>query len=487
MEETNEVKIGKKELMADLSELQQRVIKARLPVAIIFEGFSASGKGAAISSLILNFDPRGFEVYATRPPQLFERREPWLWRFAEKCPAKGDIAVFDRAWYSGMMQIDKKVKKPSQFITYFEDINMFERQLADDGCLIIKFFLHISRKEQKKRLKKLLAHQDTVWRVTARDLGDLKQYNENREFYKRMVEATDRPYAKWHIIDAKKRANVRRSVMETVKSELEAALEANENGRAAAVDVPQKPYINVKFNLLPAKKIQEYDLSLSLEQADYRARLAALQQELSDLHNVIYKEQVPVVIAYEGNDAAGKGGNIRRVAAALDPRGYSVHPVSAPSPVELDHHYLWRFFSSLPKTGHIAIFDRTWYGRVLVERVEQFTPPIRLSQAYNEINEFELMLKKWGAVLIKFWLTIDKEEQLRRFEDRQNTPAKQWKITDEDWRNREKWDLYADAVNDMLTYTNTDFAPWTVVESNSKYYARIKTLETIISSIRAHL
>lgn len=479
--------VSMKELGAELASLQQKVTAAGLPVIILFEGFSATGKGAAISSLILNFDPRGYDVYPTRAPDSGDARKPWLARFARKAPAKGRISVFDRAWYSGIFQLDKHVVKTATWPPYLNDINMFERQLNDDGCLIIKFFFSISKKEQEKRLKKLLSHQDTVWRVTDNDLGNLKHYKRNERFYRKMIEATDRPYAKWHIVDAKKRRHVKRSVLSIVASEIERALQAKADAREVAPPSCPQPYINVKFNLLDTKSISDYDLGVSLAREEYKTQLKKLQGELRALHNVIYKEQMPVIIAYEGNDAAGKGGNIRRVAGALDPRGYTVTPISAPSKEELTHHYLWRFYNRLPKTGHISIFDRTWYGRVLVERVEGFTPSCRVEQAFNEINEFEYSLHEWGAVIIKFWLAIDKDEQLRRFTDRQNTPSKQWKITDEDWRNRDKWDDYAVAVDDMLKYTNTEFAPWTVVESNSKYFARIKTLKTIIKAVKDKL
>lgn len=248
-----------------------------------------------------------------------------------------------------------------------------------------------------------------------------------------------------------------------------------------------QPKISDRYHLLPAPRIEDVDLHQAMTRDEYSKQLDALQDELADLHNVLYRKKIPVVIAYEGNDAAGKGGSIKRLARALDPRGYTVHPIAGPTPEELSHNHLWRFYTRLPRTGHISIFDRTWYGRVLVERVEKLTPAVRIEQGYNEINEFEYMLHKWGAIIVKFWLAIDSDEQLRRFQDRQNNPAKQWKITDEDWRNRDKWDLYVQAVDDMIKYTNTDFAPWTIVEADSKYYARIKTLQTVIDAIKKRL
>lgn len=233
--------------------------------------------------------------------------------------------------------------------------------------------------------------------------------------------------------------------------------------------------------------LSEIELDKDMDVIEYRRELSKCQKKLAKLHNELYRKKIPVVIAYEGWDAAGKGGNIKRIAGALDPRGYDVHPIASPEPHEKSRHYLWRFWTRLPKTGHIAIFDRTWYGRVMVERLEGFCSQNDWQRAYNEINEFEKELADWGAVVIKFWVQIDKETQLARFKDRENTPEKQWKITDEDWRNREKWDLYEDAVNEMLQKTSTDFAPWYILESNNKYYARIKALKLVIKRLEKAL
>ena len=224
-----------------------------------------------------------------------------------------------------------------------------------------------------------------------------------------------------------------------------------------------------------------------MEEAEYRKELHHLQEKLRKLHYRLYRKKIPVIIAYEGWDAAGKGGNIKRVAGALDPRGYEVHPIASPEPHEKARHYLWRFWTRLPKTGHIAIFDRTWYGRVMVERLEGFCSTNDWQRAYHEINEFEKELSEWGAVIIKFWVQIDKDTQLERFTERENTPQKQWKITEEDWRNREKWDAYEDAVNEMLEKTSTTYAPWYILESVDKKYARIKALKTVIERIEEAL
>ena len=237
------------------------------------------------------------------------------------------------------------------------------------------------------------------------------------------------------------------------------------------------------FPLKPIEKLADVALDKTLTEEEYDTLLNQYQKRLRELHNELYRKKIPVIIAYEGWDAAGKGGNIKRITEALDPRGYEVHPIASPEPHEKARHYLWRFWNRLPKTGHVAIFDRTWYGRVMVERLEGFCSENDWQRAYVEINEFEKELADWNAVIVKFWVQIDKDTQLARFKERENTPEKRWKITDEDWRNREKWDLYEEAVNEMLQKTNTAYAPWHILESNDKKYARIKALKTVIEAI----
>lgn len=286
------------------------------------------------------------------------------------------------------------------------------------------------------------------------------------------------PSAPWYIIDAKSRKWTELQVLETLTQGIEIAL----SNQKLAV-----PLLQNVFPLVPMPLLSEVPLDKEIETDEYRKELKELQNRLGELHNRLYRKKVPVIIAYEGWDAAGKGGNIKRIAGALDPRGYEVHPIASPEPHEKARHYLWRFWTRLPKTGHIAIFDRTWYGRVMVERLEGFCSENDWKRAYNEMNEFEKELKDWGAVIIKFWVQIDKDTQLERFQERQNNPEKQWKITDEDWRNREKWDAYEVAVNEMLQKTNTSFAPWHVLESVDKKYARIKALRIVISEIEKAL
>ena len=289
---------------------------------------------------------------------------------------------------------------------------------------------------------------------------------------------TNMPSAPWYIVDAQARKWTELQVLETLTQGIEIALS---NHKLAV------PLLQNVFPLERMPLLSEIPLDKTIEETEYKKELKHLQQRLGELHNRLYRKKVPVIIAYEGWDAAGKGGNIKRITEALDPRGYEVHPIASPEPHEKARHYLWRFWTRLPKTGHIAIFDRTWYGRVMVERLEGFCSENDWMRAYNEINEFEKLLHDEGAVIIKFWVQIDKETQLARFTDRQNTPEKQWKITDEDWRNREKWDQYEEAVNEMIAKTSTTYAPWHILESVDKKYARIKALKIVIEQLEQAL
>jgi len=456
-----------------LSILQQKLRLSKTPVMIVVEGWGASGKGSQIGKMILNLDPRGFEVCTINEPSEEEARLPFLNRFWLHVPQRGDIAVFDKSWYHNYSEAKK------------DNINIFERQLTDDGYLIIKFFLHISEKEQKKRLDELSAKKNSAWRVNDFDLQQNKHYKKNIKKFELMLDDTNTQNAPWYAISGMDKNVALYSILSILVENIEEKLKADiEVKKAKQTGIIAS---KMEFPLVKMSKLADVDLSCSIEESEYNIQLEYLQSKLKKLSYKLYKKRIPLILCYEGCDAAGKGGNIKRVVASLDPRDYDVTPIAAPDSREAAHHYLWRFRNNIPKSGHIKIFDRTWYGRVMVERVEGFCSKEEWKRAYNEINEFEKELTDWGAIVVKFWLQIDKEEQLARFTQRQETPEKQWKITDEDWRNREKWDKYEVAVNDMLKYTSTVDAPWTIVESNSKYFARIKTLETIIEAIEKRI
>lgn len=465
-------------LQFKLSELQRQAKELKIPIILVFEGWEAAGKGTLINELIFPLDPRGFNVYATNELSEEEKLKPFLWRFWTRTPAKGRIAIFEKSWYRRTLveRMNGSVKG-EKLEKSFEDIRNFEKHMVDDGNLVIKFFIHISKAEQKLRFEKLESDSAAKWRVTKEDWKQHNQYDKYVKVFEDTIKETDEEYAPWVIVEGNDKRYATVKIFKTIIQHLEnkiSKIKETENNKNSDINESVEAKENYE------KIISKLDLSLSLSKEEYKEKLKIYQKKIREIEYEIYTRRIPVMILFEGSDAAGKGGNIKRITQNLDPRGYQVVPIAAPSSVELSHHYFWRFWNEIPKSGHITIFDRTYYGRVLVERVEGFCSKNEWQRAYNEINEMEQQLTNAGTVIIKFWLQIDKDEQLKRFNDRQNTPEKQWKITDEDWRNREKWDAYEAAVDEMIIKTSTKDAPWTTVESNSKYYARLKTLKTII-------
>jgi polyphosphate:AMP phosphotransferase len=483
-----EYKSIKDQLELKLAELQRKAKEMNIPVIVVFEGWDAAGKGTLINDLILPLDPRGFTVYSTHSPNEEEAMRPFLWRFWNHTPERGRITIYDRSWYRRVLfeRVAGNVKKKDLPDT-FNDIRSFERQLADDGNIIIKFFLHISCKEQKKRFKKLRKNRATSWRVTKEDLKRQRQYDKYLAVTEEMLAETDSDFAPWTIIEAHDQRFASLKIFKTVIAALEKSIRHMQRKTGTRKKTTTKNAgIELPENMNPSI-LDSVDLSLSYEQDEYRSKLKKLQKQIRQLEHEIYEHRIPIVIVYQGWDAAGKGGNIRRLTETMDPRGYEVIPIAAPNDIERAHHYLWRFWTKIPKAGHISIFDRSWYGRVLVERVEGFCSETEWKRAYREINEMEKHLTNFGTILLKFWLHIDKDEQLARFKARQNEKHKQWKITEEDWRNREKWDEYQTAVEEMLFRTSTPYAPWTIVESNCKWYARVKVLNTVVKAIEARI
>jgi polyphosphate:AMP phosphotransferase len=472
------------EAKARLGRLQRRAREAGLPVIIVFEGWNGAGKGTLINNLILAMDPRGFSVFSIKPPTEEEIMRPFLWRFWTRLPENGRMAIFNRSWYGRVLKerIDKKVNKEDGALA-FEEIKEMERQLIDGGAIIIKFFLHISKKEQKKRFQKLLARPSTRWRITEEDWKEHAHYKQYCKTIETMLENTTTMEAPWTPVAAHDLRFATITIFDTVVAAVEGALVK------ASRPMPKKKPAASPRGSSNAKQspLDAADMSLNLGPLEYERQLKKCQNKIWELEHEIYGKRIPICIVFEGWDAAGKGGAIKRLAAGLDPRGYDVMPFAAPNDIEKRHHYLWRFWNKLPKAGHITIFDRSWYGRVLVERVEGFCSESDWRRAYDEINETEAQWTSSGMTLVKFWLHIDEKEQLRRFNERQGNADKEWKITDEDWRNREKWGLYKCAVDDMILKTGTTHAPWTIVEANSKFHARIKVLKTVIETIEEAL
>lgn len=496
------------ELQRRLYDMEQAVIAARLPVLIVFEGWAGTAKVTTIGSIIRRLDPRGLRVHPITPPRTSEQQYPWLYRFWLKIPSYGQIAIFDRSWYREMLAERVRGGDAQRWRARCEDAVSFERLLADDGALILKFWLHISRKEQGRRFKALLSDPLTAYQVTAEDRRQHRHYKEYAAAVEDLIARTDTVHAPWRIIPATDKYYARVAVISATIEMLEARLGhgaaafdaaatpggptldgpifqgGSQNG-GALTPVPPVPAVTAQ-ELQPGI-LKGVDLSLRLEEKEYRRAMKRLKARLHLFGLALYRQQRPAILVFEGWDAAGKGGAIQRLTAELDPRAYIVHSIAAPAGDDKARHYLYRFWRRLPPRGQMAIFDRSWYGRVLVERVEGFARPDEWRRAYAEINEFERQLVESGTIICKFWLHISPEEQLRRFEERQNQPFKAWKLTDEDWRNREKWPLYEQAADEMLLRTSTPAAPWTIVEAEDKRYSRVKVLQTFARRLESEL
>ncbi len=495
-------------LRETLRDAQLAIRTARIPVVVLFEGWAAAGKGDSIASLVYPLDPRGLKVFTTQEPNEEERLRPFLWRFCTRLPARGDFVLFDRSWYRRLLEdrVDGEVGR-GEVAGVATQIREFERLLASDGVVLVKFWLHISRKEQEKRLADIEADRYERWRLTQKDWRRRRGYRKLTEAAEEMLELTSSAHAPWTAVEATDRHYRRVKVLETVIASLRAALAAaNVPSPAAAASAaaesaaPASPTVPPDPDLLDARRLgarvdvsgaatllDRVDLSKRLDRDAYEKKLGKLQSRLRDLGLECYRKRVGAVIAYEGWDAAGKGGNIKRLTQELDPRGYDVIPIAAPDATERAHHYLWRFWRQVPKSGHLAIFDRSWYGRVLVERVEGFATEPEWRRAYEEINDFEREISRAGAVIVKLWLHLSPEEQLRRFEERERTPHKNYKITADDWRNRARWPAYRDAVAEMIERTSTAHAPWTIIEAEDKLWARVKTLSTVVAALEEGL
>ncbi len=474
-----EIKALIKEKREELFCQQQLIKEHKLPVFVLIEGWGAAGKGTLIGNLIKELDPRFFRVINMDVPAEKNTRKPFLWRYMETIPEAGKFVFLDSAWLDETAEdVIKKRIDEETLEKRMQQIRTFDRQLKDNGYLVVKLFLQIPEEEQKKRLDKLMDTKDTKWRVAKKDIRQMEKRKQYEDVFDRILEATNTGYVPWNIVDAVDKKQALLQVLHILTNQINQAVE---NSKV----LPE--ILHKDYPLLKMPKLSEVPLNQEMTKEEYQIQLKTLQKKLKKLHNKIYRKKVPVIIAYEGWDAAGKGGNIKRLTSALDPRGFEVHPIASPEPHEKARHYLWRFYHRLPKDGHIAIFDRTWYGRVMVERLEGFCSENDWKRAYNEMNEFEKELSDWGAVVIKFWVHIDKDTQLARFTDRQNNPEKQWKITEEDWRNREKWDVYEEAIDEMIAKTSTENAPWYIIQSNNKYYARIQAIQIVIDEIEKKL
>ena len=532
-------------LVDKLVVLQQQARSRGAGLVVLFEGWNGAGKGSRISDLMFNLDARATSVHVTGDVDFSAAREfakrngndlggyyPFMEEFWAALGERSAITFFDRGWYSAAAQrvlisafdgldVPKQyVKKHGSDLLSVNDararraracgracldsIRDFERQLSSDGYCVVKFFVHVSEEGQRKRLERLRDDPALSWRVSEERFERIGNYQPAYSVYDLMLEKSNFDFSPWCVVDGENKREANILIASTLVRALERAIAQHDHAQAdasragyvpasgadkaeyarvAAIQAslapttsrfpqsPETPALGVpgKFPVLPAE--------------EYKPRLKELQRKLFRLESRMYRQRIPLIVMYEGWDAAGKGGNIKRVAQALDARAYTIFPSPAPTALELAHPHLWRYWTRLPKAGHVGLYDRSWYGRVLVERVEGFATADEWSRAYDEINAFERDLTDWGAILLKFWVDVSPEVQLARFNARAADPAKQWKITDEDWRNREKHPLYKAAIEDMFRLTSTAFAPWTVLESDDKRYARVKALETIVAAL----
>jgi polyphosphate:AMP phosphotransferase len=449
-------------------------------IIVLINGIEGAGKGETVKLLNEWMDPRLIEVRTFDQQTDEELAHPPAWRYWRQLPAKGRMGIFFGNWYSQMIQDRVHGRfKDAVLDQAIGSAERLEKMLCDEGALIFKFWFHLSRKQMKRRLKSLKDDPLHSWRISPLDWQQSRTYNKFVRFGERVLRRTSREYAPWHVIEGVD-ANYRSLTVGRLLLEgMQAAL-SNGKNHPQALSIGPLGTSQDDLTLLDS-----LDLTQRLEKDDYEQALIAEQARLSGNMRDKRMKKHALVAVFEGNDAAGKGGAIRRVAAALDPRHYNIVPIAAPTQDERAQPYLWRFWRQIPPRGKFTIFDRSWYGRVLVERVEGFCSESDWLRAYGEINDFEEQLTESGVVLVKFWLAIDEQTQLQRFEERQQIPFKRYKITEDDWRNRDKWPLYRQAVGDMVDRTSSQIAPWTLVEANDKRWARVKVLRTLNEALEA--
>ena len=472
---------------AALLAAQQRLrTAAPFSVIVVFAGVDGAGKSETVNLLNAWMDPRWIVTRAFGEPSGEERERPEAWRFWRELPPRGRVALFLSAWYSRPV-LDRAYRRLSrvEFEHQLGLLARFERTLADDGAVILKFWMHLGRRAQRKQLERLESDPLTRWRVTARNWQHWKMYDRFIDAAEQTIRATSTAHAPWMIVEGRNEEYRTLTVAQTLLDAMTQRLEARPPRRSrspGAVTTPRTSGAAAGRTVLSA-----LDMSARLDKRTFERELLRQQGELNRLQRRAVRAGVSTVLVFEGADAAGKGGAIRRVTAALDARECQVIPIAGPTDEERAHHYLWRFWRHLPRAGRITIFDRSWYGRVLVERVEGLTPAAEWRRAYAEINALEDQLIAHGMVLVKYWIHVTKDEQLRRFKTRAASPVKRWKITAEDWRNRGNWDAYEQAVNEMVERTSTHEAPWTLIPGNDKYYARVEVLRAACERLRKAL
>jgi polyphosphate:AMP phosphotransferase len=496
-----------KPLREQLLTTQFDVLEAgKFPVILLVNGVDGAGKTETVQLFNEWLDPRHVRTRAFGEATQDERTRPPMWRFWQALPAKGKLAILFGSWYAQPIHdVVFGNMKEGGLAKAIDGIRDFERLLHDDGALIVKLWFHLSKKAQRKRLRDLESNKLTSWRVTPDDWKHHKRYDDYAKVNERILRDTSTGEAPWVVIDGSD-ANYRalaagRTVLAAMRARLDecrvesdsakrkAATRAQKNGKANGNGKSDKKeeVSSVLASVDTAGILRDLPFTERLSKEKYGTKVVKVQGRLAKLSRSPKMKKHGVAVVFEGMDAAGKGGAIRRITGALDARRYNVIPIAAPTDEERAQPYLWRFWRHVPRRGQFVIYDRSWYGRVLVERVEGFATEEQWTRAYREINDFEEQLADYGIVLVKLWLAITKDEQMKRFKEREVTPHKQFKITDEDWRNRKKWDDYVVAASDMIDRTSSSIAPWTIIEANDKHLARVRVIETISKRLEEKL
>jgi polyphosphate:AMP phosphotransferase len=483
-------KIDKATYEAEVPKLREALLDAQMelakqskfPVIILIGGVDGAGRGETVNLLNEWMDPRFLQTHGMGEPSDEELDRPMMWRFWRALPPKGRIGIFLGSWYTWpILNRVRGVTKNAELDQSLERAKRLEKMLVDEGALVLKFWMHLSKEKQKKRLQSLEKDPKTRWRVTKRDWEHYNMYDKFSAVNERVIRHTSTAVAPWTIVEGYDPRYRSLTVGKIILDAIQKRLKDAEKKPAAITAPPPIPSID-QMNVL-----KMLDLKQKLDKKKYETELEKYQGRLALLTRSPKFGKITVLAMFEGNDAAGKGGAIRRITGALDARQYNIVPIAAPTEEERAQPYLWRFWRHVPRKGRVIIFDRSWYGRVLVERVEKFCSEADWMRAYSEINDFEAQLERHDIVVVKFWLAISKDEQLRRFKEREKIGFKRFKITEEDWRNRDKWEDYERAVCDMVDRTSTEIAPWTLVEANDKNFARIKVLKTLCDRIEAAL
>ena len=491
----NEFKEQELILREKLLSMQQRLrVEGKFPVILDFAGVRGAGKGTSTNLLNKWMDARWIVTQAYSEPSDEESERPLNWRYWRNLPPRGQIGINLSGRYSNpLLDYVYGRSTTSQFSKELERINNFEKALADDGAMVLKYWMHISHDVQKERLELLENDPLRSWRLSPDDWKHWEMYDRFIEAAEKIISQTNTGHAPWEIIEGEnfyfrslrvgdillqrlERHLMKEQVRQKYLSEFRAKVQEEVNTPTENSNSSQHKTI-----------LDRMDFSLTLDKKSYRKELAVCQARLASLHQQAVQKKLSTILVFEGPDAAGKGGAIRQITEALDVRNYKVYPFAAPTDVEHSYHYLWRFWNCLSRAGRMTIFDRSWYGRVLVERIEQFAGDDEWRRAFAEINDFEDQLLEHGIVLRKFWMQISKDEQLRRFKEREETPHKRWKLVEEDWRNRERWDEYAFAAHRMIQQTSVQQSPWILVENESKRYGRIKVLKSVCEALEQAL